>query len=170
MHTFMLQLTGLMVRGPGLMLAPQAWKVTCSIYSLCLLPTRPHMYIPYPTWLWPSLAGHTASMCMYADSLPHRPFLCFHGQERGKKEGMLSAIWGCWGFNQGRQGQQTERGGAEEDCLSQRQRARIESQQQQEEEQEKLEGEPSILINHARSGREMQRLDLQELSQAINFH
>ena len=44
------------------------------------------------------------------------------------------------------------------------------SRQQQEEQPEKLEGEPSILINHTRSERGMQRLDLQELSQAINFH
>lgn len=99
------------------------------------------------------------------------PSFAFMTMKGGRKEkGFYLQLRLCSGFNRGRQGQQAGRGEAEGNCLGQRQRVGGGSQQQQEEQLEKLEAEPGTLINHARSERGMQLLDLQELSQAINFH
>lgn len=61
-------------------------------------------------------------MHMHADTVSHiHPFPSFHGQGEGE-EGRRNFICNlCGGFNRGRQGQQAGGGGAEGNCLGQRQ-------------------------------------------------
>lgn len=80
---------------------------------------------PSPAWPWLSPAGHTVSMCMPANTAsyidPSSAFMTMKGGRKEKEFYLQLRL--CSGFNRGRQGQQAGRGGAEGNCLGQRQRA-----------------------------------------------